>query len=106
MSIDNYYSPLTVTKKTNDGWGVSEDVVYSGYGFIQPVGGGESFDNYKIDEKVTARMYCPVSLNVVYGDKVSQGGIDYIVLYSFQPLGISQRLHHKEVLLGRYGDAG
>lgn len=73
-------------------------------GFIQPVGGAETFSHVKPDQLVTHRLYSPVDLPALYGDIVVQGGDSYNVEYADQPDGISGVQHHKEILLSRYGN--
>jgi len=99
--IESYFQPLTYQTHTEDGYSRTLGTAQTGQGFIQPVGGNESFQHFNLAARVTARLYCPVGLNVKHGDIVTQDGIAYNVLYSEQPNGIAGTGSHKEVLLGR-----
>ena len=68
-------------------------------GFIQPAGGGEVFRDQKSGEESTHKLYTGVSVTINKGDKVSQGGQDYIVVSARQPDGVSAVQHHKEISL-------
>jgi hypothetical protein len=68
-------------------------------GFIQPVSGGEASRFAKLDELVTHRLYCPVSVALEYGDVVTQGEYTGVVVFSNQAEGIAGVDHHKEILL-------
>ena len=96
---ESFYSDLTITPTTSDGWENTNGTAVAGLGFIQPVSGGESFAHLNLTEIVTSRMYCPVETIAEYGSIVTQAGRKYLVLYSDQPAGISATLDHKEILL-------
>jgi hypothetical protein len=70
--------------------------------FIQPISGNEVFRYGRADEDSTHRMYCPVSVIANYGDKVTQNGVAYKVLFADQPTGISGVNDHKEIVLGLF----
>ena len=70
--------------------------------FIQPRRGDETFKNGRADQDVTYAGYCPVSTNADYGDKITQNGKSYKVLYSDQAQGISAVGDHKELILGDF----
>ena len=71
--------------------------------FIQPISGNETFENGKGGERVTNRMYAPLTnTDVKYGDKVTQNSESYIVLWQNQVTGISGQSHHREILLGLF----
>lgn len=71
-------------------------------GFVQPLRGNEQYKQGKGGEDCTAILYTSVNTPVEYLDKVIFKGQNYIVLYSFQPQGISGTGHHKEILLGAF----
>ena len=101
--LEKYFTAFTLYTITppGTGWGDSTWTAAGNYkGFIQPISGGEVFQDGKAGEKATHRLYTYVSTPVNYGDKVSQGGQDYFVIYAIQPAGISGVNHHKEVILG------
>ncbi len=104
MLID-YFSPFSLY---NNSAGIDDTAatawtlagVYQG--FIQPVGGGETFREGKNGEQGTHRLYCPLPVVIDYGDKVVWNSLDFKVLYSIQPTGISGRGRHKEIILGLF----
>lgn len=98
--IDNYFEPLKYRSYTDDGWGRAASAWLDGEGFIQPVGGNESFQHFNFASRVTARLYCPVELEITHGMDVEQDDIIYSVLYASQPGGVSNVGSHKEILLG------
>lgn len=104
-NIERYYSDFTLSRSTNDGWEDSALATVGTYqGFVQVVSGGEVFEHFKLDDKVDARLYCGLDVPAVYNDVVEQGTDKYRVVWpSGQTGGISNTLHHKELLLTNYG---
>jgi hypothetical protein len=94
-----FFSDLTITTTTSDGWQNTDGAPVAGLGFIQPVSGGESFSHLNLAEIVTSRLYCPVETVAEYGSIVTQAGKKYLVLCADQPYGISGTSDHKEILL-------
>lgn len=100
MLID-YYKTFTLFERVdNDFSGATYSSVGTFKGFIQPIGGGESFRDGKGGEAATHRLYTDVSTPGLYGDRVVQGSQFYKILYAIQPEGISAVNHHKEMILG------
>jgi len=99
--IEAYYRALTYQAYTDDGYTRTLGTAQDGKGFIQPIGGNESFEHFNLSARPTSRMYCPVSLALKHGDIINQDSLAYNVLWSEQPTGISSTGSHKEVLLGR-----
>jgi len=106
MSIRNFYRSFLLDKRvisTDSTTATTYSPAIICQGFIQPVKGNENFKQGRAGEDVTARLYTDISVNAVYGDKVTQDSISYIVLYGgLQVNGISGVGHHKEILLGAY----
>lgn len=105
MSIKSFYKPYLLEKrvvsaKSTTATTYGTAIVCSG--FIQPIGGNETFKQGKGGEDVTSRLYNSANTVHAYGDKVTQSGQAYIVLYGTQPDGISGRNHHNEILLGAF----
>lgn len=92
------FKKYTVIRKGLDGWGkTSTSTTFDIQGFIQPIGGNESFAHLNLGQVVSARLYCPIETLLNYGDTIGA----YTVIYSFMPDGISGTGHHKEVLLSQ-----
>jgi hypothetical protein len=98
--IDNYFEPLKYRSYTDDGWGRTASAWANGDGFIQPIGGNESFQHFNFASRVTARLYAPLTLAITHGMDVEQDGVVYSVLYASQAGGVSNTGSHKEILLG------
>lgn len=98
--IENYYKPLQYRGYVDDGWNRTAGDWINGNGFVQPVGGNESFQHFNFASRITARLYCSVDLEIVHGMDVKQDGITYSVIYASQPTGISGTGSHVEILLG------
>ena len=102
--LTDYYTNFLLEEKSGGGdWtAVAWGTVGTYKGFIQPVGGSETFRDGKAGEQVTHRLYTGLSTPAEYGQRVTQSGRTYIVLYTDQVNGISAVGHHKEVLLGDF----
>ena len=101
--LTDYYTNFLLEEKSGGGdfTAVTWGAVGTYEGFIQPVGGCETFREGKAGEQVTHRLYTGLSTPAEYGQRVTQSGQSYIVLYGgIQAGGISAVGHHKEVLLG------
>jgi len=105
MLIEKYYKPYTLENRVISTRSTTattySDPIFA-KGFIQPIKGDEEVAQGKGGEKATHRLYTYVSVNAKYGDRVTQYGQKYIVLFAGQPKGISSREHHKEIVLGVY----
>lgn len=102
MAIEDYYKDYTLVATTVAQWGTNTESSATYQGYIQPVSGGETFQDGKAGELVTHRLYTAVSVPAKYGNKITQDSVDYIVIYSDQVGGVTNRQHHKEILLGRF----
>ena len=102
MAIENYYKALTITRTTIVEWGANTTVVTNGTGYIQPVSGNSTFQDGKNGERVSHRLYTSVDSDIIYGDEILQDGVKYKAIFTDQVGGITNRLHHKEVLLERF----
>lgn len=104
MSLENKYRSIVVERKQGDQWStVAWIQIGTAYekGYIQKVSGSEVFQTGKAGEKVEFRMFCPMNtVELFYGDRITQDGKKYIVLTPWQPVGISSESHHKEIMLG------
>lgn len=102
--LNNFFSPLTIEERTTTGgsFGTTawSDVVGDFTGFIQPIGGGETFRDGKGGEQATSRLYTTVDTPAVYGYRVTQNSQPYMMLYAIQPAGISGINRHKEIIMG------
>lgn len=98
-----YYTALTIEEWVDDDESGASWKSIGGYkGFIQPIGGGESFQKGKNGESATHRMYTFVSTPSQQGWRVTQGGQSYVMLWAIQPDGISSVGSHKEIILGLF----
>lgn len=101
--LTDYYTPFTLYQKSNpsNSFTGSDYTAVSGAftGFIQPIGGNETFRDGKGGESATHRLYTNVTYGIVYGDRVEQNSQTYTVLYAIQPTGISGVSHHKEIIM-------
>ena len=101
--LSSYYKSFTLYRRTDSDFsGATYASVGTYKGFIQPVGGGETFREGKGGEAATHRLYTGLSTPAVYGDRVTYKGQNYKVIYAIQPQGISSVEHHKEILLGLF----
>jgi hypothetical protein len=104
--FDAYFRTITIERKTGEDFDTlawSTISISSDKGFIQPVSGSESFERGKAGERVAYRMYVPMDNTVVqYGDRITQDGQKYIVIFSIQPTGISSTNGHREISLGLF----
>lgn len=69
-------------------------------GFIQPISGGETFENNGVVFKSPNRLYCASGADIITGDRIKYSGVTYEVRF-IQPAGISGLSKHQEVLLER-----
>jgi hypothetical protein len=104
MPLEPKYRPITIERKTGGDFSAvswSDITAATDKGYIQPVSGHEVFETGKGGEKITSRMYAPMTNTAVqYGDRITQDGQKYLIVYSIQPKGISAESHHKEILMG------
>jgi hypothetical protein len=100
-NIEKYYRAFTSNRLTVVQWGNNSKTPTEYTGYIQPVSGGEVFKDGKAGEQVTHRLYTAVSVDFQYGDVITQDSQNYYVVYSDQVGGITNRQHHKEILLSR-----
>jgi hypothetical protein len=105
MGLSARYSPLTITKATSDGFSTTYAIPVNGIGYIQPVGGSESFVHLALTQRVSGRLYCDPGQDIGNGDIIAQGGVYWVVVFADMPTGAGGVTHHKECLLSRYGDA-
>ncbi len=102
--LDNFFSALTIEEKGTVGgsFGTTSWSLIAGThtGFIQPIGGGETFRDGAAGEQSTHRAYVPIDTPGEYGNRITQNSQAYIILYAIQPTGISSVGHHKEFILG------
>lgn len=103
MSLEGHYRQLAITKYTNDGFSIVSSTPVDGVGFIQPIGGNESFAHLTLSQRVNGRLYCPIDQAIKEGDIIQQGGVYWIVVFADLPTGAGGVSHHKECLLGKYG---
>lgn len=105
MPLRSRYTPFTLTRPLPGTRTVDEPttrVVAYGRGLIQPVSGSQGqFLGPVINETVTHRLYTDVNLPAQGGDKVTQNGVSWTVVFATQPDGISSVGDHKEILLGK-----
>lgn len=102
MSLEARYTPFALYRDDPKKRAIDEpcrELVGYYKGFIQPVGGSETQRFGKTDEQYTHRCYCPVAVPAEYNDVITQGGVEWTVVFSTQTVGISSVNHHKELLL-------
>lgn len=117
MSIKTKMKPITIERKSIPAvLGTKPSFVTvstaTDVGFIQPTSGNEKFNFGKGSEDVRARLYCPMTnTEILYGDRITQNGQSYSVLFANQPTGISGMdtiksiaRGKKQVLLGYFKD--
>ena len=107
MPLSNKYNPIEIYRRSAGDtfspltWELISNENDRGY--IQPTGGNESFQFGKGSDSVQFRMFAPVdNTAILYGDKITQDGQSFIVLWQFQPGGIAGEGHHKEILMGSF----
>ncbi len=102
--LNAFFSSLTIEEKTTTGGSTGtvawSDVVGDFTGFIQPIGGGETFRDGKAGEQATHRLYTTVDTPVIYLNRVTQNSQPYLMLYAIQPAGVSGINRHKEIIMG------
>jgi len=103
MSLEQRYTPLTITRATQTGRTQTIAAPVDGEGFIQNISGNESMFHLNLDQRVSARLYCPVETDLLHNDIVTQGGVSWVVLYTDPPAGAGGVGHHREALLGKMG---
>ena len=101
-NIEKYYRAYVSTRSTINQWGTNTNADTNYTGYIQPVSGGETFQDGKAGERVSHRLYTTVSATIQYGDVITQDSVSYVAIYTDQVGGITNRSHHKEILLGRF----
>ncbi len=101
--LSRYYRSCVIYKR-DDTDQFNPVMIYVGTyrGFIQPLSGYGVYMKGKNGEDSTHRFYTDVGTPCEYGHKLTQDGIDYIMLYVTQPRGISGTGHHKEILCSRF----
>lgn len=107
MPLNNKWTPIDIhrrsTGNTFNPAGLDFVLISNSndLGYIQPVGGNETFDKGKGGTLVQFRMFSPMeNTSLLFGDKVTQNGKSYTVTWPGEPIGISGEGHHQEILMG------
>jgi len=109
MSLERFYKKFALSRPmlSADGVSYANTLVGNFKGFLQPVSGAEFSLHQKLDDRIDAKLFCPVAVPAKYGDVVTYSGESWRVVWaSGQYDGISSVNNHKEILLTRYGDGG
>lgn len=104
MALSNYYKTFSAARPDDNDFEDSSTPLGNFKGFLQPVSGNENLDHFKVDQKITHRLYTPISTKLLYGDIITYSGLEYVVIYSLQEDGVSGISRHKEFLVSRRGE--
>ena len=106
--IQNYYATLGLYRATDygDDWGNTSntgnfELVKEFEGYLQPRSGDFTQNNQSNFDSFSAVLYTDLGQSIIVDDRVKKGSVYYRVEFVQEDTGISNRLHHQEILLSR-----